>query len=155
MFALRLLYFFRFHFVLFFLSRVTLDERYVNQLHIFMFFVSSWRGSKKFEDKGGRGLTNFRTRGGGVTDFRGIFAGGSVTHYMPYLGEFFNSCLLLSIQQKPNTKGDLAFITTGSKIDLKKKDNSRRSIVDTENLRQIARVMYAFLMLFVIFNMLI
>ena len=27
-----------------------LDERFVHLLHMFMFFVSRWRGSKKFED---------------------------------------------------------------------------------------------------------
>ena len=47
----------------FYLSRVTLDDRFVHKLHIFMFFVFCRSGgSKKFEDW--EGLKTFRTRGG-------------------------------------------------------------------------------------------
>ena len=60
----------------FYLSRVVLDERFVYWLHIFMFFVSSWRGGKKFEEWG-KGIKKIRIGGGGVGGL--LLLGGGIS----------------------------------------------------------------------------
>ena len=68
-----------------YLSRVMLDERFVHQLHIFMFFVSSWRG-EQFEEQawgGGGGVKKFEDLGGLPVWGRGCFCWGSLPCYMP------------------------------------------------------------------------
>ena len=80
-FVLCLLYFLIFH-LLFYLLRVMLDERFsalASHLHVFCF--QSEEGVKSLRNGGG-GFKNFRNEG--VTDLGGIFAGGSVPHYMPW-----------------------------------------------------------------------
>ena len=49
--------------LIFYLSRVMLDEKFVNQLHFFTFFVSSRRGRVNGGRTWGRGVKNFRTGG--------------------------------------------------------------------------------------------
>ena len=59
-----------------------------------MFFVSSWRGEKKFE-KWGKGIKKIRIGGGGVGGLLLLGGGGSVPHYMPR--SFMRICMVIDL----------------------------------------------------------